>query len=180
MPTPTVDTPVVLAQGFTTAAQQNIDQKIKFSPPSALTCDGGKVAPCGLPPAGIASFGIAGPYVVSSTGVPLPPPTLSNFTITPPANYTSPTQYRITSMPGSNLSAAQYATMRFYAATRTGKPYSYSANVSVTYEMRSWASNGTTVTWSTNPQRFTRNATVTCRPSTTPACSFSVLGSNVG
>ena len=170
MPTPTVDTPVAVASGFTTA-QQNIDQRIKFNPPT-LTCDSGKAAPCGTPPAGVASFGVAGPYFVSST--------LSNFALTPPSNYSSPTQYRITAMPGSNLSAAQYATMRFYAATRTGTAYSYSANVSVTYEMRSWASNGTTVTWSTNPQIFTRNATVTCRPSTTPACSFKVLGSNVG
>ena len=149
-------------------AQQNVDQRIKLQ--SAVTCNGGQTAPCNTPEGKTTpAAGTAGPYVASMK--------IDSFTLTPPAGYSSPKQFKVISSPvGQDLaSGPKYATMRFYAATRSGAPYSYTATATVSYYMRSWYFDGSKVTWQDPTPTQTASAIVTCTP---VSCKFSVIGSN--
>lgn len=168
-PKPTLD-PV---RGSATAfsyAQQNSDQSIKFAL-GGLTCNGGTPAPCGVPTSGEMRTGTAGPYLVSSR--------LSSFVLNAPSGYRSPAQYRIITDPtGSSLGSGATAKLRFYAATRAGAPYSYTATAEVTVQWDTWEWDGDSM-YVTGSSTQTVPATLTCTPAKTPTCSFGVLGSNV-
>lgn len=168
-PKPTLD-PV---RGSATAfsyAQQNSDQSIKFAL-GALTCNNGQAAPCGVPTSGEMRTGTAGPYLVSSR--------LSSFVLNAPSGYRSPAQYRIITDPtGAALGSGATAKLRFYAATRSNAPYSYTATAEVTVQWNTWEWDGDSM-YVTGSSTQTVPATLTCTPAKTPTCSFGVLGSNV-
>ena len=168
-PPPTLD-PV---RGSATAfsyAQQNTDQSIRFTL-GGLTCDGGEAAPCGDPTSGEMRTGTAGPYLVSSR--------LSSFVLNAPSGYRSPAQYRIITDPtGASLGSGATAKLRFYAVTRAGAPYSYTATAAVTVQWNTWEWDGSSKTI-TGSSTETVPVTLTCTPAKTPTCSFGVLGSNV-
>ena len=168
-PKPTLD-PV---RGSATAfsyAQQNTDQSIRFTL-GGLTCDGGEAAPCGDPTSGEMRTGTAGPYLVSSR--------LSSFVLNAPSGYRSPAQYRIITDPtGASLGSGATAKLRFYAVTRAGAPYSYTATAAVTVQWNTWEWDGSSKTI-TGSSTETVPVTLTCTPAKTPTCSFGVLGSNV-
>lgn len=168
-PKPTLD-PV---RGSATAfsyAQQNTDQSIRFAL-GGLTCDGGQAAPCGDPTSGQMRTGTAGPYLVSSR--------LSSFVLNAPSGYRSPAQYRIITDPtGASLGSGATAKLRFYAVTRAGAPYSYTATAAVTVQWNTWEWDGDSKTI-TGTSTETVPVTLTCTPAKTPTCSFGVLGSNV-
>ena len=168
-PDPVVDTPKVIATAAA-KAQQNVDQRIKLQ--GSITCNNGQKAPCNTPESQTrASAGKAGPYVTSMI--------VDSFTLTPPSGYRSPKQYKIVSSPvGQDINSnPKYATMRFYAATRSGAPYSYTASVTVSYYMRSWVYNGSSVVWGASDPVKSVPATLSCTPA---SCTFSVIGSNAG
>jgi hypothetical protein len=169
IPDPVVDTPKVVA---TSAAkvQQNVDQRIKLQ--GSITCNNGQKAPCNTPESQTrATAGKAGPYVTSMI--------VDSFTLTPPSGYKTPKQYKMVSSPvGQDINInPKYATMRFYAATRSGAPYSYTASATVSYYMRSWVYNGSSIVWGEPEAVKTVPATLSCTP---VSCTFSVIGSNAG
>ena len=168
-PDPVVDTPKVIATSAA-KAQQNIDQRIKLQ--GSITCNNGQKAPCNTPESQTrASAGKAGPYVTSMI--------VDSFTLTPPSGYKTPKQYKIVSSPvGQDINPnPKYATMRFYAATRSGAPYSYTASVTVSYYMQSWVNNGSSIVWGERDPVKSVPATLSCTP---VSCTFSVIGSNAG
>ena len=168
-PDPVVDTPKVIATS-SAKAQQNIDQRIKLQ--GSITCNNGQKAPCNTPESQTrASAGKAGPYVTSMI--------VDSFTLTPPSGYKTPKQYKIVSSPvGQDINPTpKYATMRFYAATRSGAPYSYTASVTVSYYMQSWVNNGSSIVWGERDTVKSVPATLSCTP---VSCTFSVIGSNAG
>lgn len=164
-PAPTFDTPSLAVTAFSWA-QQGSDQKIgvKLQP---LTCNGGTIAPCGVPTSGIARRGTAGPYIVSSS--------LSSFSLTAPTGYYAPTQYRVVSTPvGSDIQSTKYAVTRYYNATPSGQKFRTSASGTVTIEWRTWEWNGSSmVVTGTSQQTVAANS-----PALLPA-AFGVLGSNI-
>ena len=167
--------PVADPVGFTSSgfafAQQNVDQLIKFKL-GALTCNNGQQAPCGVPSSGEMRTGVSGPHLVSAS--------VSSFNLNAPAGYTQPRDYRITSNPaGSSIGAGVSAKLRFYAATRTGAPYTYSATSAVTIEWRNWQWDGATMTVTGKTTEQLPTTGLVCAPVKTPTCSFGVLGSNV-
>lgn len=168
-PKPTAD-PVSFGSSGFSYAQQNADQLIKFKLGS-LTCDNGQQAPCGVPSSGQMRTGVSGPHLVSAK--------LSSFSLNAPSGYSQPRDYRITSNPtGSSIGAGVSAKMRFYSATRSGFPYTYSATATVTIEWRSWQWDGSTMTVTSKTTEDVPTSLV-CAPVKTPSCSFGVLGSNV-
>jgi hypothetical protein len=167
-PKPTLDT-VRFTGTASSYAQQNTNQSFKFAL-GAVTCNNGQQAPCGVPTSGEMRTGVSGPHVISSN--------LSSFAINPPRGYTSPKHYSIAQNPaGTSLSSGATAKVRFFAATRSTAPYTYSATATVTVEWHSWQWDGATMTV-TGKSSETVPATLVCSPSKTPACSFGVLGSN--
>ena len=144
-------------------AQQNTDQRIVVKA-ATIVCAG-----CQQPPS--SSSGVM--YGWTAT---LDSGTVS-FTLTPPAGYATPRDYRITSNPsGKSALSDQTAVLRFYTATRSGAPYRYLATANVSYTMRLWKLEGTTLTYVRQESR-SASPTLTCSPA---SCSFGVLGSNVG
>ena len=144
-------------------AQQNTDQRIVVKA-ATIVCAG-----CQQPPS--SSSGVM--YGWTAT---LDSGTVS-FTLTPPAGYATPRDYRITSNPsGKSALSDQTAVLRFYTATRSGAPYRYLATANVSYTMRLWRLEGTTLTYVRQESR-SASPTLTCSPA---SCSFGVLGSNVG
>ena len=144
-------------------AQQNSDQRIVVKA-ATLVC-----AECQQPPS--SSSGVM--YGWTAT---LDFGTVS-FALTPPAGYATPRDYRITSNPnGKSALSDQTAVLRFYTATRSGAPYRYLATANVSYTMRLWRLEGTTLTYVRQESR-SASPTLTCSPA---SCSFGVLGSNIG
>jgi|688.fasta_scaffold24239_10 hypothetical protein len=167
--------PIADPAGFTGSgfafAQQNADQLIKFKL-GALTCNNGQPAPCGVPSSGEMRTGVSGPYLVSAS--------VGSFNLNAPAGYAQPRDYRITSNPtGSPIGAGVSAKLRFYAATRTAAPYTYSATAAVTIEWHNWQWDGSTMTVTSKTTEQLPTTSLVCAPVKTPACSFGVLGSNV-
>ena len=144
-------------------AQQNTDQRIVIKAVT-LSCPD-----CQQPPS--STSGVL--YGWSAT---LDSGTVS-FTLTPPAGYATPRDYKITSNPnGKSALSDQTAVMRFYTATRSGTPYRYSVTSTVNYTMRLWKLEGTNLTY-LSQESLSQQNTRNCSPS---SCSFGVLGSNVG
>ena len=169
-PKPVADPAGFTASGFA-FAQQNADQLIKFKL-GALTCNNGQQAPCGVPSSGEMRTGVSGPHLVSAS--------VSSFNLNAPAGYTQPRDYRITSNPaGSSIGTGVSAKLRFYAATRTGAPYTYSATAAVTIEWHNWQWDGSTMTVTGKTTEQLPTTGLVCAPVKTPTCSFGVLGSNV-
>jgi hypothetical protein len=167
--------PVADPAGFTSSgfafAQQNADQLIKFKL-GALTCNNGQPAPCGVPSSGQMRTGVAGPYLVSAQ--------VSSFNLNAPAGYAERRDYRIPINPtGSPIGTGVSAKLRFYAATRTAAPYTYSATAAVTIEWHNWQWDGSTMTVTSKTTEQLPTTSLVCAPVKTPACSFGVLGSNV-
>jgi hypothetical protein len=110
--------------------------------------------------------GTAGPYLVSAT--------LSGFELRAPSGYAQPAAYKIFTLPGSDASRAQSATVKFYRATRSTQPYSYRASVSTVLRYDEWQWDGSRMTV-TRSYTEPHTGTVVCSPT---SCSFGVLGSN--
>lgn len=144
-------------------AQQNTDQRIVIKAVT-LSCPD-----CQQPPS--STSGVL--YGWSAT---LDASTVS-FTLTPPAGYATPRDYRIISNPnGKSALSDQTAVLRFYTATRSGAPYRYSVTSNVTYTMRLWKLEGTNLTY-LSQESLSQQNTRSCSP---VSCSFGVLGSNMG
>jgi hypothetical protein len=144
-------------------AQQNSDQRIVVKA-ATIVCAG-----CQQPPSSTSGVLYGWTATLDSGTV--------SFTLTPPAGYATPRDYRITSNPsGKSALSDQTAVLRFYTATRSGMPYRYLATANVSYTMRLWRLEGTTLTYVRQESR-SASPTLTCSPS---SCSFGVLGSNVG
>lgn len=144
-------------------AQQNTDQRIVVKAATIVCTE------CQQPPS--SSSGVM--YGWTAT---LDSGTVS-FTLTPPSGYATPRDYRITSNPsGKSALSDQTAVLRFYTATRSGAPYRYLATANVSYTMRLWKLEGTTLTYVRQESR-SASPTLACSPA---SCSFGVLGSNVG
>jgi hypothetical protein len=156
---------VTLAATASSFASQNTTYSVSFAPVS-VKCNNGATAPCGVPTSGPMRTGTAGPYLVSAT--------LSGFSLTAPSGYTQPGSYKLLTTPASDATKAQRATAKFYRATVSSKPYTYSANVSAVLRYDEWTWDGSRMTVT---RSYTESAagSVTCSRST---CSFGVLGSN--
>ena len=144
-------------------AQQNTDQRIVVKA-ATIVC-----AECRQPPSSTSGVMYGWTATLDSGTVA--------FTLTPPSGYTSPRDYRITSNPGGKSALSdQTAVLRFYTATRSGAPYRYLATANVSYTMRLWKLEGTTLTYVRQESR-SASPTLACSPA---SCSFGVLGSNIG
>ena len=144
-------------------AQQNTDQRIAIKAVT-LSC-----SDCQQPPSSTSGVLYGWTATLDSSTV--------SFTLTPPAGYATPRDYRITSNPNGKSSLSdQTAVMRFYTATRSGAPYRYSVTSTVNYTMRLWKLEGTNLTY-VQEEPIQQTNTRSCSPA---SCSFGVLGSNVG